>query len=271
MEHGQPLHLPGEQGPPGAASGFGQMLYWAAQPQQQPWRPDPPSPLPPSAPLDHLPPLAHATSGPPVFFTAGELTLESGSPTKSSRRDQRWSSGSVTGGAAATPGPSLPAFAPQHPQHPQHQHHNHHLQQMEARNAELLHHCQELQARLEAATAAAERQASLVTHQQQQRPGRAAAAAAEEAEPGELAALQRRLAAKAREAAAAAQAAEAAQAALQQRDAELEGEREKAAALTDEVSRWRDECVQVNWVAYPPSEEMGAGGCCWVAQWHAVD
>ena len=220
-------------------------------PQQQ-WGAAPgwATPPPGAGPAAGLPPLAHAGSGPPVFFTEGELTLDSGSPTKGA---DRWSPGSVTGGGRSPlhhaapqqhPPPPHAAFQQQQPQ-PLHSAGDARLERLEAQNAELQRACQELQARLEAAAAAATTPPPAST---QQSPG----GGFEQADPQELRLLERRLAAKGREAAAAAQAAEAAQAALAAKEAELEGERQRAAALADEVARWKDECVQVR----PPA---GAG------------
>lgn len=225
-------HLPPQQWATGGAG-------WATMP--------PDAHPPPTAP----PPLAHSGSGPrAVFFTEGELTLDSGSGSPSKGAD-RWSPGSVTGGgrpsppryAAAQQHPAAPPAFHQQREQPSHSAGNARLERLEAQNYEMHRACQELQARLEAATAAAATPPpppAASTHQLQ--PG---GAAAEQADPQELRQLERRLAAKGREAAAAAQAAEAAQAALAARDAELEGERQRAAALADEVARWKDECVQV--------------------------
>ena len=82
--------------------------------------------------------------------------------------------------------------------------------------------------------------------QQRSTPGRGRSAMpAEELEPEERALLQRQLTSKQREAEAAAAALAAAQAAAAQRESELEAERSRAAALGDEVARWKDECLQV--------------------------
>lgn len=176
--------------------------------------------------------LGQTPGGVPIFSTVAELTLDSGSPTKG--RDHH-PFGSPTrggrgGGAAAfSPPPQQLHLAPQPPQHTAR------VQQLEQQNADLLGALQALQAQLEGLRQVASSEPS----------PKPAAAEAEQAEPRELAALQRRLDAKAREAAAAAQAAEAAQAAAAQREGELEAERERCSMLADELALCRDEVVKV--------------------------
>lgn len=250
---------------------------------------------PPVAPHAYAtpPPAFAATAGAmPVFCTAAELTLDSASPSPGSAgRDSYYTPG--TGAREAypvAPGPAPhPHLAPAVAPHPQ-------LLQLEQQNAQLARQCQELQVRgggdqpcpalgwpcLQPPTCIAipPPQARLeAAEAQRQEAAQASPAASTQAcsqggqasppgsaptpfdDPEELARLQRQLAAKQREAGAAAQAADAAAARLAQREGELEVERGRAAALADEVARWKDEWVQVGagwWVL----AGAGAGAGC---------
>ncbi|PSC76391.1 myosin-9-like isoform X1 [Micractinium conductrix] len=161
---------------------------------------------------------------------------------------------------------SLPPYWVQQPQQQhQHQHQHQHRQQLELerQNAALAQRCQELQGELEATAAAAAQlsaglalaspggstQTSQKQHPQEQTPQRQQRSATHtlgdgEVDREELALLQRRLAAKQREVEAAAAAVGAKRAQAAQLQAELEEARGLAAALSDELARWKGECAQ---------------------------
>ena len=228
---------------------------------------------------------------PAVFHTTESLVLESSpskdgstsdSPYQYAPPEQQWRGLPLESPPPHPWGPPPLMAAPQPPywvqqpqQQHQHQHQHQHRQQLELerQNAALAQRCQELQGELEATAAAAAQlsaglalaspggstQTSQKQHPQEQTPQRQQRSATHtlgdgEVDREELALLQRRLAAKQREVEAAAAAVGAKRAQAAQLQAELEEARGLAAALSDELARWKGECAQV-----------GAGG--WASGW----